>query len=276
MSKRRAFLHLGLDDGSGEVVTTTLAQRRHALAELGVRSPDDDEALRRSAAELLHAHQEWGYRRSDVEGAWTRLVETCRTGRDTLVISAPHLAAADPGQAALALDALAGFEVHLLVTVHAPDAWTLAGDPGRDLGPVLERWTAAFPRRDRIHVVLADDDAATWAGTGRVVGFGTRSVAPAPGAMHRTRPTRPVPASRAGVAERLAATWAELLREGGYDVRGDLRTLAPTVAELPTEDDATLLTALAELERLQRRAEVLEHQVATLRHRRRRRFLTAS
>ncbi len=275
MTKRRAYLHLGLDDGSGEVVAATLAQRRQALAELGVRSPQDGEALLRAAAELLHAHHEWGYRRADVEGAWTRLVEQCRAGRDTVVLSVPQLAAADPAQAALALDALAGFEVHLVVTVHAPDAWTLAGDPARDLAPVLERWSSVFPNRRRLHVVVTDGDATTWAELGRVAGFGTRSVAATPGAMSRTRPTHPVPASRRGVAERLAATWAELLREGGYDVRGDLRNLTPDVAEAPAEDDATLLTTLAELERLQRRNEALEGQVATLR-RRRRRFLAAS
>ncbi len=264
MTRRRAYLHLGLDDGSGDVVTATLAQRRHALAELGVRSPDDDERLLRAAAELLHAHAEWGYRRTDVEGSWTRLVEACRAGHDTVVISLPPLAAADPGQAALALDALAGFEVHLVVTVHAPDAWTLAGDAGRDLGPVLERWSAAFPDRRRIHVLVTDDDATTWRELGRLAGFGTRSVPAATGGVRRLRVTHPVPASRRGVAERLAATWAELLREGGYDVRGDLRALTPTVATEP-DDDTTLLTALAEVERLQRRSEALEGQVLALR-----------
>ena len=163
--------------------------------------------------------------------------------------------------------------MHLVVTVHAPDAWTLAGDPGRDLGPVLERWTSAFPDRSRIHVVVSGDDATTWAEVGRVAGFGTRSVPASIGAVRRA--SHPVPLSRAGVAERLAATWAEQLREGGYDVRGDLRALTPTVIDVPVDDDS-LLTALAELERLQRRAEVLEGQVATLRNRRRRRFLTAS
>ncbi len=272
MSRRRAFLHLGLDDGSGEVIAATLTQRRRALAELGVRSADDREALLRAAAELLHTHREWGYRRHEVEGAWTSLVAGCRPGRDTVVLSLPHLAAAEPAQAALALDALAGFDVHLVVTAHGPDAWTIAGGPGRDLGQVLERWSSAFPDRSRVHVVVAEDDASTWREVGRLAGFGTRSVPAATGVARR--PTRPVPLSRAADAERLATAWTELLREGGYEVRGDLRALAPAVVDAPVDD--SLLTALAELERLQRRAEALEGQVATFRRRRRRRFLVAS
>ncbi|MGA8257730.1 MAG: hypothetical protein WB767_14240, partial [Nocardioides sp.] len=70
--KRKAFVHIGLDDGSGDFIDTALELHSHALLELGVRRPARSrEEMFRAALEMLRTHREWGYRRSEVEGVWT-------------------------------------------------------------------------------------------------------------------------------------------------------------------------------------------------------------
>ena len=127
--KRQAFLHVGLDDGSGDLVGPALLRHHSALLELGVRHPaESSEETFHAALELLRAHKAWGYKRKEVDGTWHRLLKRAAKGRDTVVVSQPLLAAARPEQVALTVDALHGFEVHVVVTVHAPDAWTPTED----------------------------------------------------------------------------------------------------------------------------------------------------
>ncbi len=268
MTKRRFYLHVGLDDGSGEVVATTMAKHAHALAELGVICPTEStEELLRAAAELLHSHRAWGYRRGDVEGAWTSIVKRSRPGRDTVVVSQPLLAAASLDQAALVLDALAGFEVHVVVSVRSPDAGSVAGDDARDLGPVLARWTAALGDPARMHVVIASDAATTtWRTVGAVIGFGTRSVPVVEGDSMMRSPV-PLTASRADVGEQLARSWIDLLSQGAWDVRGDVEALLPSITTTESGDER-LVEALTEVARLQRRNDALEARVDRLEARR--------
>ena len=226
-TKRKAFVHVGLDDGSGDVVGAALAHHGRALAELGVRSPSSSgEEMFRAAVEILRAHRAWGYRRSEVEGAWTAIVRRGLKGKDTLVFSQSLLAGARPEQAALLVDALAGFEVHVVVTAHAPGPWTVPGEPRHDLGVVLQTWQTAVARPEHLHVVVAGDRTPTWKAFGKVVGFGTSSLRLTDVAVPTTpRPPRRTPAARVAVLRALGESWVELLTHGEHDVVGDLSHL---------------------------------------------------
>lgn len=272
-AKRKAFLHIGLDDGSGDFLDDTLAAHPRALAELGVRRPARSrEEMFRVALEILRTHREWGYRRAEVEGAWSQVVRRGLKGKETLVFSEPMLAAAQPEQVDLMVDALAGFEVHAVVTASAPDAWAVPGDPGRDLGTLLDRWTRAVRRSDRLHVVVTDHNReVSWRAFGRVVGFGTASL-PVTEVAEPPKPRPPYLAlpGRAPVLTALGQTWAELLASSDYDVVGDPTRLVPVVdpvqspEEVVARAEGALCEALGEVERLARRNESLEVKVDEL------------
>lgn len=270
--KRKAFVHIGLDDGSGDFVDTALETHGHALIELGVRRPaESGEEMFRAALEMLHSHREWGYPRAEVEGTWSSVCRRAFRGKDTVVFSQTLLAAARPEQVALLVDALAGLEVHVVVTVRAPDAWTVPGEPGHDLGSVLERWRHAVRKPERLHVIVAGDRAVTWKRFGRVVGFGTSSLRvsdahlPPPG-----RPPHLALASRATVLTALGQSWAELLAASEHHVVGDPTELVPDRDAIDTPEVVVSMTehalgaALHEVERLTRRNASLELRLAVL------------
>jgi hypothetical protein len=274
-SKRKAFVHVGLDDGSGDIIDGALERHARALLELGVRRPASSrEEMFRAALEMLRTHRDWGYQRSEVEGAWTSIVRRGLKGKDTLVFSQPLLAAARPEQVALLLDALTGFEVHVVVTAHAPDAWTVPGDPRHDLGAVLEVWGAAVKKPERLHVVVTGSraaDKATWKAFGKVVGFGTSSLKvdaiPVP---VKPRPPHLALASRVDVLRALGASWVELLAHSEHHVVGDPDLLVPAVDAVDAPEvvvgvaEHALNDALAEIERLTRRNESLQARVEAL------------
>ncbi|MDQ3485615.1 MAG: hypothetical protein M3445_09460 [Actinomycetota bacterium] len=270
MAKRRAFLHIGLGDGSGDFIDGALEKHGHALAALGVRRPAKSaDEMFRASIEILRAHKEWGYKRAEVEGAWSGICRRAHKGKDTVVFSQPLLAAAAPAQIDLLLDTLAGFEIHVVVTVRAPDAWTVPGEPTQDLGPVLDRWSRAVRKPHRLHVIVdADDSGATWTNLGRVVGFGTASLSVSNAKTH----PRPgiAPDSRVTVLRALGQSWTEQLTHSEHDVVGDVAALVPTTqkAEAPQtvliSRDHALTEALREVERLSRRNESLELRIGAI------------
>lgn len=229
--RRKAFVHVGLPGGLGDLLPHALARHDHALVELGVRCPAASRAeTLRAAVEIMRTHRELGYERREVEGAWTEICRRGRRGRDTLVVSEPSLAAATTDQIELLFDGLAGFERHIVVTAQAPDARTRIGDPARDLVHVLDRWRRAARRADRVHVVVAgpdEDPQQLWSRFGRVVGFGTASLSvadlPSP---HLRAPAAP---ERVDVLRRIGTGWVEHLRSHEYDVVGDPAHLVPSV-----------------------------------------------
>jgi len=265
-SKRKAFVHIGLDDGSGDFVDGALELHQRALAELGVRRPaSSSEEMFRAALEMLRTHRDWGYTRDEVEGAWTTIVRRGEKGKDTLVFSQTQLAAARPEHAALLVDALAGFEVHVVVTVQAPDAWTVPGDPRHDLGAVLATWGAAAKKPHRLHVIVAESPRATWKALGKVVGFGTSSLTiDASPATHPLRPPHLTPAARVDVLRSLGGSWVGLLAYSEHDVVGDPALLVPDLDAVDSPEvvagvaEHALHDALAEIERLSRRNASLE------------------
>jgi hypothetical protein len=175
MAKRRkAYVHVGRS-GVEDLVAKALVHHRHALLELGVEVParTSAEAVR-AAVEILWDHRRWGLSRPQVEGQWVTLCRRVQKGRTSVVFSQPLLADATRDQAALLVDGLAGFEVHVVVTA-APD--------DRGVADLLETWGSVVHRPHRLHLVPVGADPFTppaaralWKAFGDVVGFGTASL----------------------------------------------------------------------------------------------------
>lgn len=157
--KRKAYVHVG---PGGDILESALAHHRSALAELGVNVPAKsvDESFR-AAIEILRDHKAWGFRRSEVEGAWADVYRRAWKGKATIAVSLPLLARATPEQVELFLDGLHGFEVHVVVTgERAPKAWA----------------AAVTKPEEHLHMLRAADEAALWKAFGKLVGFGTASL----------------------------------------------------------------------------------------------------
>lgn len=254
MAKRRAYLHVGLDDGSGDIVSSALDTHAHALLDLRVRRPDDALSTYRAVVDVLGLDHEWGYTRDEVDGAWDSLVERARKGRDTIVISQSLLARADTDRARRVVSALDGFDVHAVVTARAPEPLAGVGDPGRDLTEVLPAWSRAVGAEDRVHVLLGDA-ATTWKSLGRVAGFGTASL--------RVNSDPTTSTATTVVDPEVAAAWRAILGSSSYDVVGDLTVLEG--APMPDEQspaELALAEARAELARLRHRTADLEQRLA--------------
>ena len=245
MGQRRAYLHVGLDDGSGDVVAEALARHEHALLDLRVRRPHDPAGTFRAVVDVLGAHDDWDLAAAEVDGAWTDLVERARKGRDTIVLSEPLLAAAPAERARAVVSSLDGFDVHAVVTARAPEPWATACS-GHDLTEVLPRWADAVGAAERVHVLVGDDPVTTWKALGKVAGFGTASLRVKAPTTHGSRAVDPG----------LAAAWRETLGRSSYDVVGDLGLL--TAGEDGDGDrladaHAALASAHRELTRLRAR-----------------------
>ncbi|MBD8868192.1 hypothetical protein [Nocardioides donggukensis] len=146
MGRRIALLHVG-----PRAPHRPLADHHELLARAGCLTPTDGTAVETAAVEMLRRHREAGLRRRDVEGAWAGLCRRAhRAGRDT-VLSQPRFAEATEEQAALILDALAGFEVHLVLTTYA-DSAPVAGP--------LETWAPLLPA-GRVHVRRLEEGAGS-------------------------------------------------------------------------------------------------------------------
>lgn len=173
MGKRKVFLHVGSAGGPGDFIETAVLHHRHALAELGVRTPvpTADDGFR-AAIEITRQHKAWGYKRKEVEGAWAKI---CRStlkakGKDAYVVSQPLLGEATPEQIDLLLDQMHGTQRHIVITAPA------SGD-GAAEATMVKRWTKAVGKPERVHVISGDlTPEQVWREFGRVVGFGTASL----------------------------------------------------------------------------------------------------
>ncbi len=285
--KRKVFLHVGMP-GVGDIIEAALVHHRDALVELDMLVPvrSSHEGFL-AAVEMTRTHKAWGLRRKDVEGAWAALCRRARKGRSTVVISQPLLATAPRPQIDLLLDQLSDFQVHVVLTATAPHAWCVPGEPETDLGVVLDRWGGAVRKPERLHVLLVGSDPdrpdetqrQAWRAFGRLAGFGTASLAlddvPQPVAARPMWLVPTVPAKRAGVLDTVARAWLDQIETGGYDVVGD--AAAVLGRQLPVDDDEARRTdldellheAMREIERLTRRAEGLEMELASVDKKRR-------
>jgi hypothetical protein len=165
--KHKAWIHVGMP-GVGDVIEPALAHHHAALIELGAASAARTTAESfRAAVEMTRSHKDWGLKRADVEGQWTRLVRRAEKARADLVFSQSLLAAATPEQVALLVDALAGYQVHVVVTTGLDDETA-----------TVAAWQAAVRKPERLHVIETDgmEPADVWKAFGKVAGFGTASL----------------------------------------------------------------------------------------------------
>lgn len=280
MARRKAFLHIGLPNSGAEFLDPALAHHGPALATSGVRRPalSADEMFR-AAVEIRRDHKMWGYRRREVEGAWSGICRRAHKGKDTVVFSQEHLAGAPTDQIALLLDGLSGFAVHIVITAATPAMWARPDHPELDLAAVLDRWGAAADRPDRVHVIVPSSDdpgASMWKAFGHIVGFDAsvldlaKPVDPGP-------PLTPSP-DRYDQAVELAESWGKAIADGGYDLHGYAVDLVPMRSDdalsASTDDRLSaateaLASALFEVERLRHRTDTLEARNTELQRKRR-------
>jgi len=137
MAKRKVYLHIGPPGPASDAIHRGLLQHRFALAGLGFHVPTTTpyDALA-AEVELRRTHRDHGLKRREVEGTWARLTREAWKSERAVLLSVPGLAAGSADVAALALDALAGLQVHLVVTPSDPgtavtSAWAAAVQHGR-------------------------------------------------------------------------------------------------------------------------------------------------
>lgn len=273
MARRTAHLCIGLPGALGARTTADLlAGHADTLAVAGHHLPASPETTRRAAWEITRDREALagaGLTRRDVEGTWEGIWRDAYRARPRdVVLAEDGFAGATPEQAALALDALAGFRTHLVVVAADPAdllarAWTDAVVQGRsmpvlrfrdrmqDAGPgheaarrwwavqhleeILERWTVHVPDH-RVHVVVVSGDEQDRAAqAGRALGtmLGTRPLVAAPETAPRPVAARALPSTVHSAVRDEARRWADLLRASSYDVHGDPDDLVPPLAAGP-------------------------------------------
>jgi len=194
MSRRKLIWHIGLPDAARAVVPVNLTAHRDSLGAAGAQVAATTDEGQLATHELLRTHRQAGLSRSDVEGRWARICDRVWQHKGVSLLSTPDLCAADKDQLRMALDALIGLEVHLVVTVDSfsqqayggwlaelRDGRTTGWDKyvarvlaptsehrqaeefwaGHDLGAVLARWGWTF-RAERLHVVADRDVGEHW------------------------------------------------------------------------------------------------------------------
>lgn len=147
--KNQILLHVGPNPADTD--HADLEQERELFAGVDHEVAAVDQArLDRATLEMLWQHRSAGLRRRDVEGTWAGICRALLKARTDLVLSLPGLSVADDVQSALVVEALAGLDVHVLLT---PDDDT-------DPGDLVARWSRHVKRR-RVHVAPLREDATT-------------------------------------------------------------------------------------------------------------------
>ncbi len=155
MAKRTAWLYIGLPGTGGPDVTEAAAAHAHTLRERGVGLPAaSPEQMRRAAAEILRDHDEQGYRRRDVEGAWAEVCRRAWRGSAASLLGHERLGAADADQVALLLDGLAGMRTRAVVALRDPasllaEGW--AAEVRRGRTPTFARYAERVLDPDAEH-----------------------------------------------------------------------------------------------------------------------------
>lgn len=245
MARQKAFLVIGLGR-AGDVLYGSLQHHREQLATHGVQQPArSEEEMFRAAVWIRHDHRAWSLKRKDIEGSWSAIWRHAWSTKDTVVLGHPLLAGMTREEIALTVDRFPGFAVHVVVLLGAPDPRVSLFPDELDLADVLRRWSRAVKSPERLHVLPVDaaDPTPAWQALARVVGFDAgelplaSDVAVAPRADATTlrliAESGGASSSPDELAE-LAAAWAKLVAEEGYDVHGDLR--GPSLPTLAAEE----------------------------------------
>lgn len=120
MARRRCYLHIDLAGLTGHRLGHELLTHRDVLRELGFKTPVHQVLEAELATiELRRTHAERGLRRSQVEGQWAVIARRLWKGRRAPLLSIPGLGRCTPEQAELALDAMAGLKLTVLISVPA-------------------------------------------------------------------------------------------------------------------------------------------------------------
>jgi hypothetical protein len=145
MAKNNAFLLVGPAIPGVEELHQSLVDRADRLGQAGLGLPKVTQTdLSRAGVEILRTHKDHGLRRRDVEGSWARVCRKASKVRGDVVIAQEAFVDATSEQLALALDALAGHRVHVVLTpAYADDA-------------LAESWRPLV-KKGRVHVVAAQD-----------------------------------------------------------------------------------------------------------------------
>jgi hypothetical protein len=150
MSKNKAFLLVGPAVPGADELHDQLVLRADQLTEAGLALPEVTQAdLFRAGVEIRRTHRTEGLRRKDVEGAWARVCRKAEKAKGDVLIAQDAYAAASPSEIALALDGLAAFAVHVVLTI----------PPGTEgVDDLIEPWTQLL-KPARLHVLtLGEDD----------------------------------------------------------------------------------------------------------------------
>ncbi len=211
MARRRLIWHIGLAHAPRPVIAASLAAHAPALEAAGARVVASPEQADLATHELLRTHRAAGRSRDEVEGQWARIADRVWGHKGVSLLSTPDLCAADKDQLRLALDALIGVEVHLVVTVEPwsrqlyggwlaelrtgrSTAWEkyvgrvlergtqgAAGHrqaeefwAGHELASILARWGWTF-HADRLHVVAGAGPARQWSSFLEIAGITGRA-----------------------------------------------------------------------------------------------------
>jgi hypothetical protein len=161
MAKHLAFLHLGPRvigvDAPHEALLLSETVARTGLAVPRVSS----KRMSYADLEIRRRHTEAGLTRKAVEGAWADVCRKLYKAKTDVVVSQPDFLLAPRSQAALALDGLFGFQVHLVLTpdVAPEDLADL------DVDELLGTWAGLVTKPERIHVLpmagVTGDEAFT-------------------------------------------------------------------------------------------------------------------
>jgi hypothetical protein len=127
MARRRLIWHIGLADAPRSVMGAGLEAHADSLLDLGVDVSASSEGAGLATHELLRTHRQAGLSRSHVEGRWARICDRVWQHRGISLLSTPDLCSADKDQIDLALDALKGIEVHLVLTLDSCSAQLYGG-----------------------------------------------------------------------------------------------------------------------------------------------------
>lgn len=165
MAKPLAFLHLGPRMIGVEQPHETLLLSE-AVASSGLAVPRvSNLSMLHADLEIRRRHTEAGLTRKVVEGAWADVCRKLYKAKSDVVVSQPNFLQAPAPQAALALDGLFGFQVHLVLTpTEAPV------DQDQLLGP----WAGLVTKPGRVHVLPMGEHTTDRELTAGVVGVAER------------------------------------------------------------------------------------------------------
>lgn len=144
MGKKIAFLHVGPGWAALGDTHESLLRHTEALAGAGLVVPPVTQAqMLHAGLEILRRHKDEGLRRKDVEGSWAAVCRAAEKCGADVVLSNGAFADTTSEQAALLLDGLAAFKVHVVFTTDS--------DAGHEPGP----WTDQV-KPHRLHVLAVD------------------------------------------------------------------------------------------------------------------------